>query len=50
MRKSRTDIRPQKFNEMWVVYYISGKWGRLKAKLFKTKKWAYKFFNSLPLE
>lgn len=34
----------------WVVYYVSGKLRRIKAKSFKTEKRAYKFYNSLPID
>ena len=34
----------------YCVYYVSGKWQRIKAKTFKTKAGAHRFFNSLPLE
>ena len=51
----KTEIAPLKWmmgDEFicWVVYYVSGKFRKIKAKSFKTENGAYKFYNSLPID
>lgn len=45
-------VPPQKTEQdgTWVVYFVSGKWRRIRAKMFKTERGAYRFYNSLPLD
>lgn len=53
--KYRTDLTPfcWKYGEQvlfWAVYYVSGKWRRIKIRTFKTEAGAYRFYNSLPVD
>lgn len=54
-RMCKTEIPPTKWTienklDYWVVYYVAGKWRRIKAKRFKTEKGAYRFYNNLATE
>lgn len=51
----KTNLAPFKWTMgdnflFWGVYYVSGKFRRIKVKTFKTEKGAYRFYNDLPLD